>query len=320
MGMVAEQRRAAARALERARDARAAFEQHVSSVAPPVVSASPSLGSALVLMAVPVIPAQLILVKPTSVNSPLLFKPVVCDEDSIQGNFFLRSDFAASTSAHGHAPKGVMESPVFEVGSGANMSFLVAGGHHPWPASMPNDVSGISCDPNSDHAGITAVTLEKSEGSNWRKILSATGNNSASFRSVHWDLSGLSGEKLRVRVYDLAVGDWGYAALDQVDISGCRALGPNPFGRPRLENPAGACLLGDEHQFAVKGNQMALVFDLARTHWIDGFRVVNGNSSTSQSARADLHAGSTVRGPWRPVLTDMVMTCLLYTSPSPRDS
>ena len=44
---------------------------------------------------------------------------------------FLRSDFSGSHS-EGYGPKGVMESKKFSVGSGASVTFKVAGGNHPW--------------------------------------------------------------------------------------------------------------------------------------------------------------------------------------------
>ena len=313
-GKVTEKQHQTDRLQQNTREAAGQRTQSVASTAQPIVAVKPILGSGLVAFAKAAIPAQVIALKSTRVNTVVLLKPSVCDETSMEGNYFLRSDFVASGDAHGHSPRGVIQSAPFVVGSRANMSFIVAGGSHEWKGS--DDISSVSCGDEA-HDGITAVTLEKAAGSSWERVMSASGNNSASFARVDWDLSELNGQVVRLRAYDLAEGAWGYIAVDDVKIDGCVTLPADASQPVKLDNPAANTLDANGSSvgggsYSVNSNEMMLVYDLGKAHHIDRFRALGAASSVQMDAQ--LSWAEKVDGPWTVAASGLSVTSGRWTT------
>jgi len=96
----------------------------------------------------------------------------------------------------GDAPTGILESIPFKI-VGDGMSFLIAGGNHPW-------VEG--------GAGSTCINLEI----DGKMVLTATGTDTETLRKETWDVSDLKGQSVVIRLYDNNAGGWGHLNFDNI--------------------------------------------------------------------------------------------------------
>ena len=99
---------------------------------------------------------------------------------------------------------GELISSTFQV-TGNTMYLKVGGGHHVWRPGATD---------------YTAVLLERevSPGT-WEVLRHDSGHNSEIMREHMWDLSGLEGQTVRLRVADLNAGGWGHINVDDIRIT-----------------------------------------------------------------------------------------------------
>ena len=131
------------------------------------------------------------------------FDKLVCDRELFhhqntvkynkQGRYFL-STLETSKATPDDSFTGVIESPVFVV-KGPAASFLVGGGSHP----------------------DTYVALCTDDG---KEVLKASGKDSQVMQRVTWDLSGLVGRKVYLRIVDHNTGGWGHVTFDDFTATG----------------------------------------------------------------------------------------------------
>lgn len=90
--------------------------------------------------------------------------------------------------------KGELRSPEFTT-RGAWLSMLVGGGNHP------------------DTCFVAVCRASDGE-----ELFRATGRNNEYTRRVRFDISGMQGERLYIRVVDERAGGWGHVNLDDVRL------------------------------------------------------------------------------------------------------
>ena len=123
----------------------------------------------------------------------------VTDESGVSGSYFIRSDWHTTNGKHGDSHTGVLESQEFVVGANATLDFLLAGGAHAFGVADPDNLAGL---PQA-----TAFNLEQLVGPNdWEVAFTATSTNTTALAPMQWDLSGLAGETVRLRIYDTHTG------------------------------------------------------------------------------------------------------------------
>tara|TARA_B100000029_G_C17471395_1_gene922116 strand:- start:372 stop:1247 length:876 start_codon:yes stop_codon:yes gene_type:complete len=85
---------------------------------------------------------------------------------------------------------GTLTSPVFKI-QRKRINFLVGGGHHP---------------------GKTCIQLLVGD----RVVHSTTGANNELLQWNGWDVAGLAGQDVRIRIVDQATGGWGHINIDHI--------------------------------------------------------------------------------------------------------
>ena len=104
----------------------------------------------------------------------------------------------ADTFAGSDAATGVLTSAPFVVDRD-RLHFLIAGGRHP-----------LGVEP------ATSVQL-LIDG---QPVRTATGDDSATFRPVDWDVRAFAGQTAQLQILDDATGAWGHLMIDHVVLSG----------------------------------------------------------------------------------------------------
>ena len=112
-----------------------------------------------------------------------------------QGKWFLTTLEPEKGDRGDDAQTGVVESPVFTV-EGNKASFLVGGGKH-----LETYVALV----DAQSGGV---------------LKRASGNNAEVMQRVNWDLTGLKGKKVFLRVVDAHKGSWGHVTLDDFSVAG----------------------------------------------------------------------------------------------------
>lgn len=117
-----------------------------------------------------------------------------------QGEFFI----GTWEDGNGDGATGELISQPFEV-TGNTMYLKIGGGYHVWQPGATD---------------YTAVLLERevSPGT-WEVIRDDSGHNSEIMREHMWNLSGLEGQTVRLRVADLNTGGWGHINVDDIRIT-----------------------------------------------------------------------------------------------------